>query len=369
MTVPAETNERYGRIIESARLADAVIAPSTVDSNLSDLAPSLMPKPQNTRKTLAVAAQPILARHGMLAGFATFGAACDRTDCPPPGWTRSLRVTLLSMRDAAAAQTAAREIETADFAMSDDNVPVSLAGHPTALSHWRPTVPTLGVVVARRSFIIALFIRYPTPDLDAMTRLATATLDAQFDLADRFVPTREDLLDELPLDQDGLLSRMVPTERGSWPYPSISGTTSPAVEAGEGLVFRGSGVVYGPGGARLVLVSTGKPIPSPELMAVVDRRWLLRMPDPEAARTMMRGYTMLAISDSPTTPVAPPPDVPESFCHRYEEMVPMYVCFLTAGRYFATVKGHDMKSAHQMAAAQYTLMAALEPMSEVPWRR
>ncbi|MGW5383640.1 DUF7373 family lipoprotein [Nocardia sp. NPDC003963] len=284
LTAPADTGERYGHIIESARLAEAVVLPSSVDADLLDKPPSLLPKPQHTRGTLAAVAQPILEQQGMLAGFSAFGVGRCRQQCPAPDSAKSLRITLLSMRDAGAAEAAAQQIEAADFAVNRDNARVTIPDHPAALSHWRPTVPTLGVVVARRSFVITLFVTHPTTDLDALKKSAATALAAQLDLVDHFQPTEADALATLAFDRDDLLGRMVPTERGRWPYPAVTGFGLSAAEAGDGLLFEGSGIVYGTRGAQHWLGPISGPTPDVELMAIVDGRCCCVCPTPKAPR-------------------------------------------------------------------------------------
>ncbi|MGW5383641.1 DUF7373 family lipoprotein [Nocardia sp. NPDC003963] len=82
---------------------------------------------------------------------------------------------------------------------------------------------------------------------------------------------------------------------------------------------------------------------------------LLRLPDAKGAQAMMRDSEGL---NGLATPLASPPGIPGAFCQRYEQNIPRYMCFVADGRYFATVTGHDLESAHQMAAAQYALLVA-----------
>ncbi|SUA78717.1 Uncharacterised protein [Nocardia otitidiscaviarum] len=354
LTEPGNDNDRYGRIIESARMAEAVVDPRDIDADLYPYQPSLLPKPKDTIGFLADVARPILVEHGMLAGYTVMGRPdCQGEHCRDA--SRSVRVTVLRMPDGSAARAAATAIEAADFAVNPENTAVTLPEYPAAQGHWRPTVPTLGIVVPHESFLVALFVTHPSPDLAALTGLATATLKAELPVLDRFQPTPAAALSDLALDTDGMLRRMVPTEPGEWPYPYTTRMHGDR-EAGAGAYRESSGVVYAGTGANHWMSvdprTYGVQRTEIESLAVVDRRWLIRFRDAAAAR---RAAARESEPSARQTPMAPP-RIPDTACLRAEGIVPTYYCVVRDGRYVAMVRAMDEKSVHQMAAAQYALL-------------
>ncbi|GAB0101184.1 hypothetical protein JMUB6875_01480 [Nocardia sp. JMUB6875] len=356
LTEPPNGSEKYGRIVESARMAEATVDVREIDGSLGVHLPALIPRPGNTAGYLAAVARPILTKYGMLAGYSVFGDNyCHSGECPVIGVSRSVRLTVLRLPDEAAAQHAAAEIEAADFGVSPDNVPVTLPKYPAAGAHWRPALPTLGVVVAQGTFVITVFVTHPTTDLPALTTLATTALDIELPVLDRFHPTPKADIANLPFDRDGMLARMVPTTRGTWPTPYVTVLEGSGV-AGDGAAIEASGVVYGPTGAGHWLLngakSPGVEAGEVEAMAVIDRRWLIRFRDAGAARRFFEFDSVTAIRQTEMAA----PAVPDTKCLRREAIPPVYYCDMHYGRYFALVHSTDEKSAHQMAAAQYALL-------------
>lgn len=343
---PGNDNERYSRIIESARMSEAVVNPIDIDDSLRPRVPTLLPKPTDTTGILADVARPILVKYGMLAGYSVRGDNSNRT--------RSVRVTALRFPDEAAARSTATEIEAADFASNPENAAVSLPEYPAALGHWRPSVPTLGIVIAHGSFVVTLFVTYPTTDLGALTALANASMKAELATLDRFQPTPVRDMPNLRFDTDGMLRRMVPTVRGEWPMPYITKIQADR-DAGGSPYIESSGVVYGPTGAAHWMSTDPKNQDAAsddiESLAVVDRRWLIRLRDATAARIFAAGETQ---SSNRQTPMASP-RIPDTKCLRREEILPVYYCVVQDGRYVSVVWATDEKSVHQMAAAQYAL--------------
>lgn len=353
---PRNDKERYSRIIESVRMAEAVVNPGDLDASLRAKLPSPLPKPSDTTGILADVARPILIKYGMLAGYSIEGVRdCQPKDCAKAinAWTT--RITLLRLPDEAAARAAAAEIEAADFAVNPDNVAVSLPEYPAALGHWRPSVPTLGIVLAHGTFIVTVFITYPITDLGALTGLAAKTLAAELPVLERFQPTSVQDLPNLPFDPEGMLRRMVLTTHDEWPYPYIT-KLQPDTQAGAGLSIQASGVAYGPTGAlhwlpgapEAARIDSG----AIESVALVDQRWLIRLRDAVSAR---RFAVEESVSTLRQTPMAAPP-IPDATCLREEAILPKYYCIVQDGRYVAIVQAIDQKSAHQMAAAQYALL-------------
>ncbi|GAB2514645.1 hypothetical protein GCM10027167_16500 [Nocardia heshunensis] len=362
LSVPADDDTGYSRLVESARLSDVVVNPGTLQSGLTDFSFALVPSPNQTVGILADAVRPALTADGLLAGF-SFGGL-DRPDVqgdPQIGVSTALRITMLRMRDAAAARAAAAEIDSDDFAVNADNRSLPVPNHPDAHAHWRPGVPTMAATVAHGDFVVTLFIAHPTPDSQAMSDLAAAALTAQLGHLDIFVPTPAATLTALSLDRDGMLARTLPSASRKWPYPSAVQDAVGKV-AGWGGFRRSSGLVYGPpiADAWLNQAGEGESIPV-ERLAIVDRDDMIRLPDSGAATKAL--HKLLArLAAAQFESVSAPPGVPDAGCFRNPAQIPeaqrelRYTCYVLDGRYVANVHGADETTVHQKAAAQYALL-------------
>ncbi|WP_157556573.1 DUF7373 family lipoprotein [Nocardia acidivorans] len=353
LSEPRNDKERYSRLIESARMSEAVADPREVDASLSPRAPAPIPRAADTTGILADVASPILTKYGMLAGYSVVG--CPPANCPTFNRPWSLRITALRLPDDAAARSAATEIEAADFAVSPDNVAVTLPEYPAAHGHWRPTVPTLGIILAHGPFVVTIFVTYPNPDLGELSTLATKALSVQVPRLDRFAPTPVAEMANLHLDSDNMLRRMVPTTRGEWSYPYISKLQTENA-AGEGIYVESSGVVFGHTGAAHAIPgaaqSAGIPADAIESIAMIDRNWMIRLRDAPSARRLAAEESSYGRNQSPMAD----PAVPDTKCLRREGIVPVYYCVVRDGRYVAVVNATDEKTVHQRAAAQYALL-------------
>lgn len=363
LTKPTESTEKYGRIIESARIAEAVINPLEFDVTLENSNPAVLANPIATTGILADVARPVLDRYAMVAGYSA-GAIDCRTDvvgCPDIGRTKGLRITVLRMRDAAAATAAAAEVEAADFAVSPENARVTISKYPQAHSHWRPTMPTLGVVVPQGVYLVALFIIHPTTDLAAMTTLATRVLDRQLPRLADFTPTPIEDLAALPLDTDDMLRRLLPDPPGQWMYPTTT-RVDRDVTAGFGGTHEANGVVWGPGGADHLIRDEAQDRSRPDpagidRLAVSGYNEVERATDAVGARQYFENAA--ARSAKSNTRVEPPAGIPDARCFRVNHpngMPAYHHCLVLDGRYVAGVVDPEEKTVKQMAAAQYALL-------------
>ncbi|UGT45129.1 hypothetical protein LTV02_17815 [Nocardia yamanashiensis] len=361
LPVPATSNVSYGRILESVRMAEAVIGPAELDPVLEYPVTALVPTPLATVGIIADVARPILAEYGMVAGYSMTGADTLGELSTINRKSSLVRVTVIGFPDAAAADSAAQRIEEADFAAGAGNEAVEIPGFAAAHSHWRPDVPTLGVYAAHGSFLIALYIRLPEPDLTALTTLAAAALTAQQPKLDGFTPTPLGRLAELPLDADDMLRRMVPMRTGQWSYPSLSRRENLIDEVSVAIGMRMSGgITLGPGGIAHELRGN-KNQRGIERRAVIGNEVLYRFADASAARgffTILRNSTGDAAGDAPATANTGPAGVPDAFCYTDDAsgITPFETCFVLDGRYVATIVGPDRAFAHQRTAAEYALL-------------
>ncbi|UFS93650.1 DUF7373 family lipoprotein [Nocardia huaxiensis] len=370
LPVPGNGKTSYGRIVESARLADAVINPIDVIGTLGYATPALVPTPLASVGILADVARPILTECGMIAGYSMGANDTGGERSTLAAKSRMIRVTVLSFPDAGAATAAAQRIEAADFAAGAGNEPVTIPGYEGAHSHWRPGVPTLGVYTAHGSFLVALYIRLPEPDSTALAAVAASTLDKQLPQLDAFTPTPSGRLADLPLDPDGVLRRMVSMRPGQWTYPSLSRRENYIDEVSVAIGMRlNGGIVFGPGGVdHLMRTEQTDPTAPGELgidrMAVTGVETLYRFTDASKARWYYQALVdaiarqVTSSTDGDRTVIAGPAGVPDVFCYRIEfhGADPYNRCYLLDGRYMATVIGPDETFTRQWAAAQYALL-------------
>ncbi|MEV6279410.1 hypothetical protein [Nocardia sp. NPDC051832] len=371
LSAPANGKDSYGRILESARLAEAVINPIDIDASLVYPVTALVPTPLASVGILAEVARPILTEFGMVAGYSVTAGDTDGERSTMNSKSTLIRVTVLSLHDPAAAAAAAQRIGAADFAAGTGNETVEIPGYEAAQGHWRPTVPTVGVYIAHGSFVVALYLRLPEPDSDALAELAAATLDAQLPKLDTFTPTRADQLATLPLDPDGMVARMVPMRAGQWTYPSISRRENyfREVTVAIGVRFNGA-VVLGPGGVdhQLRVEQSDRTKPGEygiDRLAETGLESLYRFTDARRARWYYRALvdniskSVAESADAERALIAGPAGVPDAFCYRIEfnGTDPYHRCYLLDGRFMATVIGPDETFVRRRAAAQYALLA------------
>ncbi|WP_405490908.1 hypothetical protein [Nocardia sp. NBC_00511] len=354
---PAAAGETYGALMESVRMADALVSPLAIDPGLTHIAAVPVPTPADAVGILADVTVPTLTAHGMLAGF-SIGGTDDPTGTPHIGTARSVRITVLRVRDNTAAIDAAHDIDSVDYDYNRDNVAVRFSEYFATHGHWRPLVPTFAATLAHGPYVVTLFITDPTTDRATLRDLATTAFDAELPRLDAFAPTPAEGLPALPLDPDGLLSRLVPAEAGKWPYPRVFRDDDAHI-AGWGGQRGADGIVYGPLLAQVWLDRPEQDLIPVEAMAVSGSARLLRFADPVAARKALRRLTE---RDADGSAVESPAGVPDTVCRHESETDPQagedgYRCLVLEGRYLALVPAATAPDVRRKAAAQYEVLA------------
>ncbi|WP_194819147.1 hypothetical protein [Nocardia sp. XZ_19_385] len=350
-------NEQYGRVLESVRMAEALLDPAEVDAALSKGVAKRtgpLPNPQKAVGVLAVPVQKVLESHTMLAGYVVTGSEVEIQE-RAVGTVRLLTVLLLRFPDASAAQLAARQIDATDAAVNPDNVAVRIADYPGAYGHWRPTAPTMAATLAHGSFVISVLAGHTTPDYAVLSGLVRKAFDVQLPRLREFRATPRERFADLPLDPDGMVSRLLPYGNGQWPVPSVV-VVDLDDQAGLGATISTSGVVYGPRGTRLL--RTMGISESVEMLAMNGFNVLERFPDAVTARRVVTAERQRAEADSRSA--AAPKGLSDAYCHKYNVSAPewpvQFGCHVLFGRYSATIVGRNLTEAQQRAAAQYLLL-------------
>ncbi|MEC3953763.1 hypothetical protein VMT65_12045 [Nocardia sp. CDC153] len=362
---PPVGTETTGHVLESARLAEAMLDPTEVDAALthapdaSTIAP--VPTPARAATVLADSVRSVLERHGMLAGCMVAGSdVVAGSHGVEVGKGRVLVALVLRFPDTAAAQQAATEIDTVDAALNPENVAVTVPGYPAAHSHWRPSVPTMAATLAQDDYVISLLIGHTSPDLAALTGLARKAFDAQTPLLRNFTPTPANRLAALPLDPDHMVRLMVPDAPDRWMYPGVV-SISEHRAADWGTALSATGFSYGPRATMLFRGRKDGEVGSPpEAMVTNGFNAVFRYPDVVTAHQRIKKVQAADAADTTLRPTDPPAGVSDVSC--YQNLTPdkvgmsNFICKIQFGRYTAIVMARDATGVRQRAAAQYGLL-------------
>lgn len=361
MVAPENHDEKSGRILESMRLGEAVIDPVEADPSLTFGLGSTASVPIPTPAAAGFLARPVravLERHGMLAGFSVGGMDQGIEPELAVGRARLLTVQLLRFPDDESARRAAADIDTTDAAMSADNVRIEIANHPESHAHWRPAVPTLAAGLAHGPFVISVLAGHTAPDAAVLTGLVDAAFTAQVRRLADFVPTPPDRLATLPLDQDGMLARLLPEAPGVWPYPVVV-TDRSDPNAGWRTRFDVRGVVYGPRAGRRwgewEKTGEGRGL----VLAVNGPHHLVRHPDVAAARDGFTDTGEMEAGESGVRAAPAPFGLPDARCLESLTVPPhqaRFACRVLYREYEGIIYGRTIRDTQQRAAAQYVLL-------------
>ncbi|WP_067534588.1 DUF7373 family lipoprotein [Nocardia crassostreae] len=335
-----------GSLLEGMRMAEAVVPTVRVDQSLSHGRGGIVLK--NVQDVIGVSnlsssARPVLENREFLAGFAASGSdKPDRADdtVDPTGTAVTIRLLRFSSTDNA--KLAAREIADADFNVAlEQNRKLTLPEYPDAFVHWRPGVANIGVSMARKEFVISLFLMRPKAEESDLLAWVKKTLDAEVAAVDAFAATPADKLDELPVDPGRLLARVLTDDRDKH-------TPDPDVFA----VFGANQLIHPAGDqslrARLVQ-DTGM-----DAMASVDDNFLFRTRDAAASAELVAG--LIASLSETADNGAVPDNVPDTKCVKRRSGND-YRCYVIYKRYVGVVNAKSEPEVGTMAAAQYALLA------------
>lgn len=343
----AGTPERGG-LVEGARMAEHVVGPWDVDMALTKSArpTTVLHNPAALQQLLTEDIAFAAGKHNYVTGF----SSARRTE--PDRF--SLVNAVLRFADPPSAAAAATEF--ADLTLQpgiNDNLPqaqpVTIPNHPgTRASIYETTPPgsttpniNVDAYTAHGPFV--LIQSASTPDgVGPAADMVAKTLDQQIPAIDTFVPTPVSELGGLAVDDGGLLARTIP----------FIGDAIPV----------GANLVYGPHAALHFQTS---PLTSAQLFTDTGmdpwargKATVYQVRDGEAAAKMFEQFTSepQASGDKPAAAV---PNMPDSRCFQHEEPLSKYVvCFAAVDRYVIEAGSAQIADAHQLSAAQYTMLVA-----------
>ncbi|MGW4244712.1 DUF7373 family lipoprotein [Nocardia sp. NPDC004722] len=341
----------HGDVLEGIRMAAAVAPSLKVDQSLDIGRGSYVhTKVSDLMKYdgMPDVAAPILEKRGFIVDFTTGGS--DRPDNKDTHQAdpNSNTVSMVLMRFPSAdnAKLAARELEDADFAVAlQQNVKLTIPEYPDAMAHYRPGINNIGVVIARKEFVLDIFAVRPSADQRDLLSLAKRTLDAEIPAIDAFQETPTDKLDTLQPDPDNLLARVLVDKRDSGRAP----------DPDNFVVWHPNWILDNTeeqAARQTLLTKTGT-----DAFAYADANEIYRVRDAAAGTALTNGLTNL--QGDTYTGDGTVDKVPGAQCGHWTDLAGKnpYRCYVGYRRYVAVVYSTDLASAKRKAAAQYALLA------------
>ncbi|MFJ4658161.1 hypothetical protein ACIP5Y_43415 [Nocardia sp. NPDC088792] len=357
-----------------ARLADSVVTGPDVDPKFSHNVLSLYLRSSESAKyssVLAGAVQPVLDGNGMMFGYSaaasthalvkSAGFPDDDTFNPFAGAqgdpdATSFNVTVLQFPDAQQAQTAAVQMEAADFAVAaDQNVHVTLDKQPDAKAHWRPGIPSLAATLAHGGYVVNVYVAQPSPDLDGLRKFADQVFAAQLPLLDQAPALSARDIFRMQYNPDPMLRRTLHPNQ----YLDLDAFTEITHTARGYLHY-----VDDQATVKRLLEDSGV-----DLVSTAKKGGLLfRARDAKSATTLSSGIDKLLPGATD-----PPAGVPDAACmenpnpksgfsmdvdgYNAWNAENKYTCTVHYDRYVARVASNQLIDAQQKAAAQYAVLA------------
>ncbi|MEU3010713.1 DUF7373 family lipoprotein [Nocardia asteroides] len=240
------------------------------------------------------------------------------------------------------AQTAAKKM----FELAP-GAPYSLADYPAAntkvISAAPYVTPKMLSWLVQDDFVIYARIIDPVSRPfrpDDNSEIVKKFYASQIARLKEFARTPLDKIEQLPLDEEGLLSRTLPADT-----PSSRATIYPAhVALSVSRTPVAAAAAYADAGVDLV---------------VLTGAFVYRAKDAAAAERLSAAFGSEALSPGRATPMAePPPNLPIATCNTgdAERSLPP-TCRFTVGRHLVRVAGPNLQDLYQRATAQYRLLA------------
>ncbi|MFJ4652355.1 hypothetical protein ACIP5Y_13915 [Nocardia sp. NPDC088792] len=339
----------HGALLEGMRMSAALVPSVRIDPSLNiGFTPTVHTKDQldDVVKVdgLAGVSIPVLQNRGFLVDYSAGGSDRPESDVSQPN-SNGVTMVLLRFPTTDAATLASHELEDADYSVArQQNQRLSIDAYPDALIHWRPGVNNIGAWMARKDFVLTLFVSTLSADQQTLLSMVRKTLDAEVPAIDAFQETPTDKLDSLRVDPDNLLARTVVAQRNPARAPDPSNF---AVYHANDFVDDSQDEA-----TRQQLVDTGKV----DEVGVVDNDVLLRTGD-QAASVALVSDLVGHLGDSYVAAAAPP-KVPDAKCvQNTGGSATAYRCYVAYKRYVAVLNSTTASDAQQQAAAEYALLA------------
>ncbi|WP_131816693.1 DUF7373 family lipoprotein [Nocardia salmonicida] len=358
---------RTSQLLAAYRLAGSMALGTDIDPEFKYGAGSALTSPGIATLYLSKATREVLQDNKMLYGWASGSTdkvdydvmsnrAADNSisDLQRERLSASFSgITVLQFADDETAERAAKDMSNADFAVAaNDNKSISLPNYPTATSHHRPGVTTLGSTLAHGRYVIYIHVGVREDDVAQLTALAEKAYRTQISLLDKLPALSPADMLRLPPDPEGMLRR------------ALNPKTSPTLDELEYFTLDRIGYYQANRKQQLndsLYAETGADR--------FTRSWgteLVRTRDEEAAETLRDKVIELLVPSSEFADS--PPQLPDTKCAKNtdprlnDKFVDTgerkrFLCAVQYRRYVAIVDANQIQDAHQRAAAQFALFA------------
>lgn len=336
-----------GTLLEGIRMADAVADSSQFDSLLLYLwQADPVPDTASLVPLLGEAGKQVLDQYGWAAGYrASYADRPQLENRAAPSVYVGISILLLRFPDDAAALGASSALATTSWKDFGKTVAAPLPKHPEVVARYTPGTGALLADAAIGQFVVHLMLEAPPNGIETLVDSLDPVLEAEHALLREFHPTPVQEIPTLPVDPDGLLTRMVTTDVSK--QPPVSGTFA----------------VYGPTGA---LRDQPPKFRKDKLyekwgvdrIGVTAEQHLYRSRDHDAAMDMMAAF--VADSSSREHEFEADKNIPDERCFETNNPPPdspAFACRIVFGNFYTLVRADNAVSAKQKAAAQYKLLA------------
>ncbi|MFE3057707.1 hypothetical protein [Nocardia sp. NPDC059239] len=286
---------------------------------------------------------------GFVAGFATSGRPSEDVFV---GYTLTNAVMIFDSDSAAAA--AATALARSGMTLELPNTtadPVQSSQHPTAQMIWAPAEQRLASWYPTGKFVVFTMINeienavvqndlHVAPE-PAPLAVADKAIDVTTDRLKSFQPTPPDKLAELPPDPDGMLRLSLPRPAGDQTADAFTGT----LDQHGTLHIVGDTAVY-----KALFEKTGMD------GAGYGAGILVRTRDAASAETFLDTTSTSRFKHR----IEPPTGLPAARCVKYhgpDDNAAPFTCYVTYGRYVATVWSQQQQDVYQRISAQYAILA------------
>ncbi|RJO72137.1 hypothetical protein D5S18_23495 [Nocardia panacis] len=250
--------------------------------------------------------------------------------------------------DESSAAKAATELEDTDFRVAaEQNAPVLLPKYQNAHAHWRPGIPSLGSTLAIGRYVLYLNVGLPDPDLAQLVSVTEQVYDRQLPMLDKLPSlTRRQIL-ELELDPHQVLDRTLVESRRAEPE-----SESFAAWGLQGYLNR----QFNATALQRAFETAGADGFGQSAISLV-----IRTRDRDAAHDL--APILLRPPLDEIASADPVPKIPNGNCaehtnlSRIDRRERRFTCAITYNRYVSLVGSEQLIDAHQLAAAQYALLA------------
>lgn len=341
-------DRQHVAVLEANRIADVVVGPWEVDPSLitagmigfaSGGSPIL---PERLQLVTSEQAAEV-GKPGMITGYASLRKVQDKT---------VLSNVVLEMKDPETAKAAAHDMPQKmldyagqyEFTKATSVVPIPGHDDAFAVASTSTKYQEEGLSQMVRSFtargpFVLMQMAQTNGEMSDAVSLVAKTLDLQIPAIDGFAATPAAELANLPKDPTGLLARALPVPPKGESFVN-NATLGPRAMLHQEPNPVTAGQLYGDAGVDVKVLGDGA---------------VFRARDNAAAKTLAANFSKT--EDGAVKPADAVPNLPDSTCYELTG-VHKAACTGAFDRYAFVVYGNRLKDAHQMAAAQYLILAA-----------